>query len=86
MLELNGLKYISTSRPKTMKGGGAAIVVNLEKYSVENLVIVIPSNLDVVWGLLKLNYVPCKFKKIIVGCFYSRTQSLLTTWLEHYRC
>ena len=32
MLQLNGLKYISTPRT-TKRGGGAAIVVNLEKFS-----------------------------------------------------
>ena len=40
MLELHGLKYISTSRPPNAKGvsyGGAAIVVNLKKFSVEKL-------------------------------------------------
>ena len=30
MLELDGLKYISTSRPSKTKGGGAAIIVNLD--------------------------------------------------------
>ena len=84
MLELNGLKYISTSRPKTTKGGGAAIVVNLEKYSVEKLDIIIPSNLDVVWGLLKPKYVPCKFKKIIVCCFYSPPKSRKNTKLADH--
>ena len=32
MLEMDGLKYISTSRPSKTKGGGAAIIVNLEKF------------------------------------------------------
>ena len=34
MLQIDGLKYLSTSRPSTTKGGGAAIIVNLVKYSV----------------------------------------------------
>ena len=48
MLEMDGLKYISTSRPSKTKGGGAAIIVNLEKFSIEKLDLIIPSNLDVV--------------------------------------
>ena len=71
MLQIDGLKYLSTSRPSTTKGGGAAIIVNLEKYSVEKLDVSIPGNLDVVWGLLKPKFGPSKFKKIIVCCFYS---------------
>ena len=71
MLEMDGLRYISTSRPSKTKGGGAAIIVNLEKYSIEKLDIIIPNNLDVVWGLLKPKFGPCKYKKIIVCAFYS---------------
>ena len=71
MLELDGLKYISTSRPSKTKGGGAAIIVNLENFSIEKLNIIIPSSLDVVWGLLKPKYSPTKYKQIIVCCFYS---------------
>ena len=66
MMELDGLKYLSKSRPSSKKGGGAAIVINVEKFSIERLDIVIPSNLEVIWGLLKPNSdMPCRFKKII---------------------
>ena len=74
MLQLSGLKYISTARPPNRKGvsyGGAAIVVNLEKISVEKLKINTPYNLEVVWGLLKPKNPNAKFKKIIVCSFYS---------------
>ena len=71
MLEIDGLKYVSTSRPSKTKGGGAAIIVNLEKYSVEKLNIIIPNSLDVVWGLLKPKSSQTKYKQIIVCCFYS---------------
>ena len=48
MLETNGLKYISCPRPPNTKGisyGGAAIVVNLRKFSVEKIMITVPKNL-----------------------------------------
>ena len=51
MLEMSGLKYISSARPPNKKGvsyGGAAIVVNLEKFSLEKLKVSTPSNLEVV--------------------------------------
>ena len=74
MLELNGLQYISNPRPPNKKGvsyGGAAIVVNLKKFSCEKLKIIIPGNLEVVWGLLRPKNPSAKFKKIVVCSFYS---------------
>ena len=56
MLELHGLKYISTCRKPNKRGvayGGAAIIANQEKFSLEKLPINIPQNMEVVWGLLR---------------------------------
>ena len=53
MLEIDGLQYISTPRPTNAKGkayGGAAIVINNEKFSCEKLNVFVPSTLEVVWG------------------------------------
>ena len=74
MLELMGLQYISTARSPNRKGvshGGAAIVVNLEKFTCEKLNINTPCNLEVVWGLIRPKSPAAKFKKIIACCFYS---------------
>ena len=74
LTELYGLKYISTSRKPNSKGisyGGAAILVNLEKFSCDKIPIHIPQNLEVVWGLLRPKNPGAKFKKIIVCSFYS---------------
>ena len=74
MLEMSGLQYISTARPPNKKGvsyGGAAIVVNLKKFTCEKLKISIPNNLEVVWGLLKPKDQTAIFKKIVVCSFYS---------------
>ena len=74
MLEMSGLKYISSARPPNAKGvsyGGAAIVVNLEKFSLEKLNVNVPKTLEVVWGLLKPRNQSAKFKKIVVCSFYS---------------
>ena len=74
MLELMGLQYISTVRSPNRKGvsyGGAAIVVNLEKFTCEKLKINTPYNLEVVWGLIRPKSSAAKFKKIIACCFYS---------------
>ena len=75
MLELDGLHYISKSRPSSMRGGGVAIITNLEKFSIQKLEIHIPSNLEVIWGLLKPKNTPSKYKNIVVCCFYSPPNS-----------
>ena len=74
MLEMDGLQYIYTARPPNKKGvsyGGAAIVVNMEKFTCEKLKINTPTSLEVVWGLLRPKNPSAKFKKIIVCSFYS---------------
>ena len=74
MLEMSGLAYISCPRPPNAKGvsyGGAAIVVNTLKFSLEKMKVSIPHNLEIVWGMIKPREVSAKFKQIIVCAFYS---------------
>ena len=52
-----------------MWGGGAAIVVNLNKFSLEKIEIGIPHNLEVVWGLMRPKKTKSKIREIIVGAF-----------------
>ena len=75
LFELKGMKYISTPRPGTRRGGGAAIVVNTENFSITKLNIPIPSGLEIVWGLMRPNEVTGKITKIIVCCFYCPPKS-----------
>ena len=81
MLEIDGLKYLSTSRPSSRKGGGVAIIVNLENFSIDKLDIPIPNNLEVVWGLVKPKVCTNKFRNIIVCSFYSPPKSRKNTKL-----
>ena len=74
MFQIDGLKYIST--PRTQKrGGGAAIVANLEQFSLDKIDVIIPFKLEVVWGLLRPKKKTSKWKEIIVGSFYSPPNS-----------
>ena len=73
MLESEGLKYISTVRPRGW--GGAALIVNQRKFNLEKLNIVIPHNLEVVWGLLRSKAEDAKYKKILLCSFYSPPKS-----------
>ena len=75
MLEIGGIKYISTPHPGAQRGGGAAIAVRTEKFSISKLNIPIPKSVEVVWGVLKPKVITGKISVIIVCCFYSPPKS-----------
>ena len=80
--QMDGLKYISTPRVSTKRGGGAAIVVNLKRFSLEKLDVQIPYQLEVVWGLLKpKTQTYSQIKQILVCAFYSPPNSRKNTKL-----
>ena len=71
LLELRGIKYISTPRPGAQRGGGAAIAVRLDKFHISKLNIPLPRSVEVVWGLLKPKVAVGNISTIIVCCFYT---------------
>ena len=75
LLEMSGIKYISTPRPGAQRGGGAAIAVRLDKFTLSKLNIALPKSVEVVWGLVKPKIVTGKISTIIVCCFYSPPRS-----------
>ena len=75
LLEMKGIKYISTPRPGAQRGGGAAIAVRLDRFTVSKLNIAFPKSVEVVWGLLKPKVITGKITTIIVCCFYSPPRS-----------
>ena len=75
LLEISGIKYISTPRPGAKRGGGAAIAVRLDKFTISKLNISIPKSVEVVWGLLKPKIANGKISTIIACCFYSPPNS-----------
>ena len=75
LFELKGLKYISTPRSGTKRGGGAAIVVNTDTFSLSRLNVPKPQCLEVVWGLLRPLEITGRITKIIVCCFYCPPRS-----------
>ena len=75
LLELRGIKYISTPRPGAQRGGGAAIAVRLDKFHISKLNIPLPRSVEVVWGLLKPKVVVGNISTTIVCCFYSPPRS-----------
>ena len=61
---MKGMKNISTPRPGARRGGGAALVVNTETFTISKLNISIPHNLEIVWGLLRPTEITGKITKI----------------------
>ena len=68
-LELEGIQYISNPRPN--RGGGAAITLISGDFKLTKLDVIIPKNLEVVWGIAKPKDPTTQFKGIIICSFYS---------------
>ena len=75
MLQMEGLKYISTPRPSSKRGGGCAIVANLAQFSLEKIEVSIPKSVEVTYGLLRSKNANARFKEIIAVAFYSPPRS-----------
>ena len=69
-LELHGLKYISTPRFSKHRGGGVALVANLEKSHLEKVEIDNPKKVEVVFGMLRPKDPKSQIKKHILCSFY----------------
>ena len=74
MLNIDGLKYISTPRI-TKRGGEAAIVVSLKKYSLEKIEVLNPDKVEVVFGLMRPKKTTSSVKEFIIAAFYSPPKS-----------
>ena len=77
MLQEDGLKYISTPRPSYKRGGGCAIIAHLPKFSLEKIDVIIPSSVEVVYGLLRPRTITTttQIREIIAVAFYSPPKS-----------
>ena len=74
MVEMKGLKYISCgARPSGKRGGGAGIIVNLKKFSLDVLEINVPHNLEVKWGIMRPKKIESnsKYSVFLICSFYS---------------
>ena len=75
MFEMENISYISTPRPGIKRGGGAAIAICTDRFSVSKLNINIPKPLEIVWALLKPIVFTGEIRKIILCSFYSPPRS-----------
>ena len=66
LLEIEGVHYISTPRPGPKRGGGAAIAVRLDRFTVSKLNVSVPTGLEVVWDILKQKEICGEITKIYI--------------------
>ena len=81
MFEMSNIEYISTPRPGAKRGGGAAIAINTNRFSVKKLNIAIPKPLEIVWALLRPLENSGDIKKIILCSFYCPPKSKMKSKL-----
>ena len=84
MLEMDGLKYFSTTRPRGKRGGGAAVIVNTVKFKAEKLDVQVPPKLEVIWVLAKPKSQDAKIKRIVLCSFYSPPRSKMRDKLKDH--
>ena len=75
MLEMKGIKYVSTPRPGARRGGGTALACSEERFLLTKLNIAIPSPLEACFALLKPKNPTGKIRKFICCSFYSPPRS-----------
>ena len=75
LLEMENIQYISTPRPGVKRGGGAAIAINSDKFSVTKLNIMIAKPLEIVWSLLRPLPYSGVTRKVILCSSYSPPNS-----------
>ena len=75
LLELKGIKYVSTPHPGARRGGGTALACCEERFQMTKLNIAIPRPLEACFALLKPKNPTGKTSKFICCCFYSPPSS-----------
>ena len=53
MLELRGIKYVSTPRPGAKRGGGTALACSQERFTMSKLNVLVPKPLEACFALVK---------------------------------
>ena len=86
VIEIEGYKVLSNVHQRKGKGGRPAIIVNTQKYEVENLtntIINIPWGIEIVWAVLtpKNNQNTWDVKKFVVASVYCKPNSKKKTLL-----
>ena len=89
VINIENFKVISNVSQRSGSGGRPAIIVNTQKYQVENLtqsIVSIPWGVEAVWAVLTPKNVSndSKIQKIVVGSIYSKPDSRKKSILLDY--
>jgi hypothetical protein len=71
MLELKGIKYVSTPWPGARRGGGTALACSADRFVMSKLNIQIPRPLEACFALIKPKKPSGKISKFICCSFYN---------------
>ena len=84
MLELKGIKYVSTPRPGVRRGGGTALACSEERFHITKLNIQIPRPLEACFTLIKPKNPTGKTNNFICCSFYSPPRSKFNNKLAEF--
>ena len=84
MLEMRGIKYVSTPRPGAKRGGGVALACSEERFTMSKLNIHIPKPLEACFALVKPRCPTGKSDKYIFCSFYSPPRSRSNNKLSEF--
>ena len=71
MLFMEGLKFISTTRPGGRRGGGCGIIGDLTHYTLDKIEVPNPDKVEMCWGILRPKQSKnWELKKYLIGSFY----------------
>ena len=84
MLEMKGIKYVSTPRPGVRRGGGTAMACRQERFVLTKLNIQIPRPLEACFALLKPKNLTGKVTKFICCSFYAAPKSKFNNKLSEF--
>ena len=71
LMNEKGIKYLSTCRLKEKRGGGAALAVRLERFSLTKCKVIVPKGIECVWGIIRPKFPSKICSQIICAAFYS---------------
>ena len=69
LLKEEGIKYVSTPRLSKKRGGGAALLIDIKKYSVEKVEVPNPNKLEVVFAVIRPKNPNVKSRKLSLFLF-----------------
>ena len=84
MLEMRGIKYVSTPRPGVRRGGGTALACNQERFLMSKLNIYIPKPLEACFALVKPKNPSGKITKFLCCSFYCPPKSKFANKLSEF--